>query len=95
MKRLLLFSALFLCSILIFAQTFSQDGISYKVTSTTDYTVEVTNSLTKPSGNITIPESVEYGGEPYKVTGIGFQALYFSSNLTSVTIPNTVTYIGE
>ena len=80
---------------LSFAADFTVDGLSYVITSTTDYTVEVTKSLTKPTGEKTIPASVEYGGETYTVTGIGYQAFYFCSNLTSVTIPNTVTYIGE
>ena len=77
------------------AADFTVDGLSYNITSTTDLKVEVTKSLTQPSGNLTIPASVEYGGKSYTVTGIGYQAFNFSFNLTSVIIPNTVTYIAE
>ena len=45
------------------------------------------------SGNIIIPESVEYNGKTYKVTSIGVGAFYDCDDLTSVTIPNSVTNI--
>lgn len=89
MKRILLFSAFLLCTMLSLAADFTVDGLSYNITSTTDLKVEVTKSLTQPSGNLTIPASVEYGGKTYTVTGIGYQAFNFSFNLTSVIIPNT------
>lgn len=44
-------------------------------------------------GNIVIPESVTYNGKTYPVTSIGFYAFYSCSDLTSVTIPNSVTII--
>ena len=47
------------------------------------------------SGEVIIPESVEYGGKTYKVTGIYLCAFLYCGHLTSVTIPNTVTSIGE
>ena len=45
------------------------------------------------TGNVVIPESVNYGNT-YSVTSIGKSAFY-ESNLTSVTIPNSVTSIGD
>ena len=45
-------------------------------------------------GDVVIPETVTYGDTTYTVTGIGDIA-FLLSDLTSVTIPNTVTYIGE
>ena len=45
------------------------------------------------SGEVIIPESVEYGGKTYKVTSIYFRAFYDCPGLTSVTIPNSVTSI--
>ena len=46
------------------------------------------------SGNVVIPESVEYDGSTYSVTSIGGSA-FSCSGLTSVTIPNSVTSIGN
>lgn len=46
------------------------------------------------SGNVHIPESVEYEGKTYSVTSIGAEAFSDCTSLTSVTIPNTVTSIG-
>ena len=54
------------------------------------------NSYNKEySGNVTIPESVEYEGKTYRVTSIGGAAFEGCSGLTSVTIPNSVTSIGS
>ncbi len=47
------------------------------------------------SGEIIIPESVEYGGKTFKVTAIRDDAFFLCMALTSVTIPNSVTSIGE
>lgn len=47
------------------------------------------------SGNIVIPESVEYNGKTYSVTAIGWHAFHNCRNLTSVTIPNSVKSIVE
>lgn len=64
------------------------------------YTVEVTSQRgeypfydTCPSGNLTIPSSVSYGGITYSVIQIGDNAFYESLELTTVSIPNTVTTI--
>jgi hypothetical protein len=46
------------------------------------------------AGNVVIPESVTYNGKTYRVTSIRKCAFNGSSNLTSVTIPNSVTSIG-
>lgn len=46
------------------------------------------------SGNIVIPESVEYNGSIYSVTSIDNCAFEGCYSLSSITIPNTVTSIG-
>ena len=48
------------------------------------------------SGDVVIPESVEYEKETYNVTSIGSKTFrYCKDELTSVTIPNSVTSIGN
>jgi hypothetical protein len=46
------------------------------------------------SGEVTIPSSVAYQGRTYTVNEIGDMAFVNCPNLTSVTIPNTITSIG-
>ena len=45
-------------------------------------------------GNIIIPSSISYKNETYSVTSIGARAFYRCSEVTSITIPNSVTSIG-
>ena len=92
-------------ALLSFAQDFevkNADGktIYYNITSSSDLTVAVTCKGTygrqysnEYSGDVTIPESVSYGGKTYSVTSIGNSAFYECSGLTSITIPNSVTSI--
>ena len=50
-------------------------------------------SSTKPTGSLTIPSSVTYGGNTYSVTAINPHAFFGCTGLTSVNIPNSVVYI--
>ena len=63
-------------------------AVSYRGSSYSDFFEEY-------SGDVVIPESVDYEGKTYCVTSIGSVAFYGCSKLTSVTIPNSVTSIGS
>ena len=106
MKRiLLLFSALMLSCIALWAHDVKIEGIYYSIyynLDETNKTAEVTyrgNSINQYSneyaGSVTIPETITYNSEIYSVTSIGYRAFYDCSGLISVTIPNSVTYIGD
>lgn len=51
--------------------------------------------LNTMTGEVAIPSEVEYEGENYVVTKIGYNAFNFNSDITSVVIPETITSIGE
>lgn len=94
--------AVLLCSITANAADFEVDGIYYNITSETDKTVEVTycgnyagHYPNAYSGSVTIPESVIYNENTYCVKTLGNKAFMGSSNLTSISIPSSVTTIGS
>jgi len=95
-KNFLVFLFAFFCCIATYAYDFKSGEIYYEISGSN--TVAVTNSggsSSGYSGNIIIPASVTYNGSPYSVTSIGNSAFLNCSGLTSVTIPNSVTSIGE
>ena len=94
MKKLFLsFSMLFLPMIAV-AEVIEIDGVYYNLLSKTK-TAEVTSNPNMYSGEVVIPETVEYKGETYDVTSIGNSAFSNCWSLTSIEIPNSMTSIGS
>ncbi|MBQ1177366.1 MAG: leucine-rich repeat protein, partial [Paludibacteraceae bacterium] len=96
MKRiLLLFSALML-SCIAFAEHLSTNGFGFTLDAS-NRTAEVIldKELIKHPESIIIPATISWGGITYRITSIGDEAFYDCGELTSVTIPNSVTSIGS
>ena len=72
------------------------DGLWYEIVSKTKEAkvIQYKNDIMY-SGNIVIPETVEYGGANYNVTSIGDRAFSGCSGLTSIIISGNVTSIGS
>ena len=71
----------------------SADGINYSVISEDAATLTVTSADIK--GEVTIPETLEYGGKTWTVVALGDKALANNPELLSISIPSTVTSIGN
>ena len=103
MRRYIFTFILSLLSIVVFANGVCIDGLYY-ILDKKNLTAEVTYKSVNKSNhqyndgwNITtasIPETVKYKDKVYRVTSIGADA-FRSVDMTSVTIPNSVTSIGE
>lgn len=92
MKKILVLICLnMFCIVPIMA--FYVDSINYAITS--DTTVEVTSPQDFVPSNLFIPEQITYEGKVYNVTSIGDSAFMWCYELTSITIPNSVTTIGK
>lgn len=73
------------------ADRFEVDGIYYYFDG---YSVYVTSGGNY-AGDVIIPETVDYDGVIYPVKGIENDAFYNCKYMTSVVIPDSVTYIGN
>ena len=99
MKRLISILVLVIASLSMCAM--KVNGIYYNILSS-DNDVEVTYKsmdyygaiYNDYKGDIIIPDSFKYNGEIYRVVKIGTKAFCSSYFLKSVTIPNSVTFIG-
>ena len=72
---------------------FEDKGIRYLIRG--DNTVSVVSRETKYSGDVILPESVEFNGNTYIVTAIAYNAFSGCSGLTSITLPPSIKKIGE
>ncbi|WP_411895173.1 leucine-rich repeat protein [Winogradskyella sp. A2] len=71
-----------------FAQIFEVDGINYFITAPDKVRVHVKTGCY--SGDIVIPESVEYSDDNYAVTAIGVNAFKGCLSLNSVALPSSI-----
>ena len=93
--RALFLSLAVLLSLPMLAVEVEIDGINYDLVAESKQATVIAKSSGKYSGEVVIPESVEFKGISHSVTSIGSSAFWSCSGLTSVTIPNSVTSIGE
>ena len=84
-----------LCFTTVHAYDVCIDGIYYNLNSE-DKTAEVTHAYgnTSYSGSVSIPESITNEGVVFAVSGIGLSAFENCTDLTYVSIPNSVMSIG-
>lgn len=107
MKHKILFLILLLIAVPIYmiAQEVKINGIRYKLFDNDSnhggsYAEVASQELSrkelkKYTGEVVIPDSVEYKKRKYCVKVIGNQAFSFCTNLISISIPNSVTEIGQ
>lgn len=74
---------------------FEVNGIYYDLTSLNELTCIVVNGKEEYKGDIVLPSTVNYNGRVLTVVGIGNRAFYGCSQLTGITIPNTITSIAD
>ena len=72
---------------------FTYQGLNFRVTSEDKHTAEVDKN-SNASGNVSIPSEAVNGSSTYTVNSIRSSAFANCRDLTSVTIPNSVTSIG-
>jgi hypothetical protein len=94
MKKLFLLFILAFLPLLASADAVKIDGIYYDLNTETKE-AKVTKNPNYYSGEVSIPDKVTYESVDYSVTSIGGSAFYKCRGLTSVTIPNSVTSIGN
>ena len=99
LQKLLLIAVL-LTGSHVFAYDFESNGIYYNITSQSNLEVGVTceyvngpNTISNYKGNFIVPETVNYNNCTYRVTSIGRYTFFSCTDLTSVKIPKSVTFV--
>ncbi len=90
---MVMLGALTWCSLCMTTEAFTFQGLNYNILSNSELTVEVGNNSTS-SGDIYIPDEVEYNSNTYTVTSIATEAFLYS-DIRSVRMPNTLLSIKD
>ncbi|MBQ1191756.1 MAG: leucine-rich repeat protein, partial [Bacteroidales bacterium] len=93
MKRIIFAICTILCANVLFAQDFWKGTLHYYISNGTA-TVYGYDWSAHPT-NIVIPSTVTYEEITYSVTAIDYEAFSDCTTLTTITIPNSVTSIGD
>jgi hypothetical protein len=84
------------CALSASAYDFYTGGIYYtKLASNNVEVAYKTYNVADYSGSVTVPSTVTYNGVTYTVKGIGYCAFGECTNLTSISLPSTLTYVGD
>ncbi|MDE6012205.1 MAG: leucine-rich repeat domain-containing protein, partial [Prevotella sp.] len=95
-KKIVLLAVVLLTAGHVSAYDFEVDGIYYSVVSVPDLTAAIAGSETSDNlVEFSIPAKVTFMGRTFTIVKIGMWAFEDCRNLTSVTIPVSVTEIGE
>lgn len=95
LQKFVILAAMLPVSLCASAYDFVADGFAYTITSFSDLECSVVANDSSYRGDITIPETVSFNGKTLTVKSIGDEVFYQNEALTSVTIPATVTTIGD
>jgi len=87
--------ACLLSSINVSAYDFEVDGIYYNVVSLSELTCKVVGGYNGFSGDVVITAHVNYANKTLTVVEIADKLFNYRSELTGITIPNTITSIGN
>lgn len=82
-------------SISSFAYDFEVDGFRFNFSSIADRTCYIAGRTSELVGDILLPETVEYRDQTIDITGIGVKAFQGCKNITSITIPESITWIDS
>ena len=94
MKKLFLLLTLFLCTSMAWAYDVEVDGIYYNLNQSNKTAQVRPNYENQYTGDLCIPESISVDGTIYVVTSLGDKCFFGCLELTSITIPNSVTSLG-
>lgn len=95
LNKLTLLIATILFSINISAQDVYWGSYKYRIISTKSKTVEFIGGLSTSTESVTIPQTIKYNEEDYKVVSIAGYTFKSLSKLKEVTLPNTIKSIGD